>query len=276
MTRPPRRSSSRRAARGFWIRAWGQREPAPQRTGRLDRSALWLGWPKGGLDIPASGAECRSLQRELPLRSLTRRAGSRAGRIGTASIASHRSLLYDDAVPVVPQPIEQDPVHSAVPLGDGRPFCSSPHSALDAKGRAYRRLTTPSNDRWAARVDEPMAQLHGCAMPIGKFFGSAYRLDARAQGVVRVHVWGQTVTSVDPTEARKATVRRFGRVRRDARLIIPSSGRRTIEQLCPGPSGLPVTDEAKANSACRRSGGARRQRKTRSARPARHGQSSTA
>ena len=47
-----------------------------------------------------------------------------------------------------------------------------------------------------------MAQLHGCAMPIGKFFGSAYRLDARAQGVVRVHVWGQTVTSVDHTEAR--------------------------------------------------------------------------
>ena len=44
------------------------------------------------------------------------------GRIGNASIASHRSLLYEDAVPVVPQPIEQDPVHSAVPVGDGRPF----------------------------------------------------------------------------------------------------------------------------------------------------------
>jgi hypothetical protein len=122
MTRPSRRSSSKGAARGFWIRAWGQREPAPQGTGRLDRSALWLGWLKGGLDIPAPCAECSSLQREHPLRSLTRRAGSRAGRIGNASIASHRSLLYDDAVPVVPQPIEQDPVHSAVPLGDGRPF----------------------------------------------------------------------------------------------------------------------------------------------------------
>ena len=60
-----------------------------------------------------------------------------------------------------------------------------------------------SNGLWAALVDEPMAQLHGCAMPIGKFVGSAYRLDARAQGVVRVHVWGQTVTSVDPTEVRK-------------------------------------------------------------------------
>jgi hypothetical protein len=53
-------------------------------------------------------------------------------------------------------------------------------------------------------------------MPIGKFFGSAYRLAARAQGVVRVHVWGQTVTSVDPTDARKATVRRFGRSDRSA------------------------------------------------------------
>ena len=63
-----------------------------------------------------------------------------------------------------------------------------------------------SNGLWAALVDEPMAQLHGCAMPIGKFFGSAYRLDARAQGVVRVRVWGQTVTSVDHTDARKAAV----------------------------------------------------------------------
>ena len=59
-------------------------------------------------------------------------------------------------------------------------------------------------------------------MPIGKFFGSAYRLDARAQGVVRVHVWGQTVTSVDPTEARKATVRRFGRSHRRAQADRPT------------------------------------------------------
>ncbi len=173
MTRPPRRSSSRRAARGFGIRAWGLPEPAPQGTGRLDRSALGLGWLKGGPDIPAPCAECRSLQREHPLRSLTRRDGSRAGRIGNASIASHRSLLYEDALLVVPQPIEPDPVHSAVPLGEGRPFSGSPDSAIDANGRAYRRLTTPSNDRWAARVDEPMAQLHECAMPIRKFFDSA-------------------------------------------------------------------------------------------------------
>ena len=37
-------------------------------------------------------------------------------------LASHRSLLCEDALPVVPQPIEQGPGHSAVPFGDGRPF----------------------------------------------------------------------------------------------------------------------------------------------------------
>ena len=146
ITRPSRRSSSRETACGVWIRAWGQREPAVQGIGRLNRSAPWLGWLKGGLDIPAMYAECRSLQREHPLRSLTRRAGSRAGRIGTASIASHRSLLYDDAVPVVPQPIEQDPVHSAVPVRDGRPFSRSPNSVINTEGRAFRRQTTMSND----------------------------------------------------------------------------------------------------------------------------------
>src|SRR6516164_607551 len=103
---------------------------------------------------------------------------------------------------VVPQPIEQDPVHSAVPVRDGRPFPRSSNPVINTKDEAFRRQTTMSNGLWAALVDEPMAQLHGCAMPIGKFFGSAYRLDARAQGVVRVHVWGQMVTSVDPTEAR--------------------------------------------------------------------------
>ena len=78
-----------------------------------------------------------------------------------------------DAPPVVPQPIEPGPGHSAVPLGVGRQFTRSPNPAIDAKGRAYRRLTTTSNDLWAALVDEQMAQLHECAMPIGKFFASA-------------------------------------------------------------------------------------------------------
>jgi len=112
------------AACRFWIRAWGQREPALQGTGRLSGSALWLGLLKGGLDMPATHAECGSLQREHSLWTLTRRAWSRAGRIGNAQFASHRSLPFGDALPVVPQPIKQGPGHGAIPFRDGRPFCS--------------------------------------------------------------------------------------------------------------------------------------------------------
>jgi len=166
VTRPSRRSSSLGAACGFWIRAWSQREPALQGIGRLNRFAQWLGWLKGGLDIPATHAECGSLQREHPFRSLTRRARSRAGRVGNVRVASHRSLLYKDALPVVPQPIEQDPGHSAVPIRDGRPFSRSPNSVINTKGRAFRRLTTISDDLRAALVDEPMAQLNECATPL--------------------------------------------------------------------------------------------------------------
>ena len=39
-----------------------------------------------------------------------------------------------------------------------------------------------------------MAQLHERAMPIGKFFGSAERLGARAQGVVIVNARRHTIT----------------------------------------------------------------------------------
>ena len=85
MTRPTRRSSSRETACGVWIRAWGQREPAVQGTGRLNRSAPWLGWLKGGLDIPAPCADCGSFPREHPLKSWTRHAWSRAGRIRRCS-----------------------------------------------------------------------------------------------------------------------------------------------------------------------------------------------
>jgi hypothetical protein len=151
MTRPPRRSSSREAAGGFWIRACGQREPAPQGTGRLNRSALWLGWLKGGLDIPAPCAECGTLQREHPLRSLTRCAGSRAGRIGNARVASHRLLLYEDALPVVPQPIEEDPVHSAVPSGmaDRSPEAPIPRSTRKVGlSDGKRPCRTASGPRW--------------------------------------------------------------------------------------------------------------------------------
>src|SRR5271157_3482326 len=40
------------AARGFWIRAWGQREPALQGTGRSNEPAQSPGLLEGGLDDP--------------------------------------------------------------------------------------------------------------------------------------------------------------------------------------------------------------------------------
>ena len=52
MTRPPRRSPPQEAARGFWIRAWGQRGPALQGTGRSNDPARLLGVLEGGLDDP--------------------------------------------------------------------------------------------------------------------------------------------------------------------------------------------------------------------------------
>ena len=45
------------AACGFWIRAWGQREPALQGTGRSNGPARWPGLLEGGLDFPATYAK---------------------------------------------------------------------------------------------------------------------------------------------------------------------------------------------------------------------------
>ena len=46
-TKPPQE-----AARGVWIRAWGQREPALQGTGRSNDPATIAGPLEGGLDDP--------------------------------------------------------------------------------------------------------------------------------------------------------------------------------------------------------------------------------
>ena len=47
IVRPPRQSSSQGTACGSWTRAWGQREPTHERTGRLrspERQQLSQGW----------------------------------------------------------------------------------------------------------------------------------------------------------------------------------------------------------------------------------------
>src|SRR5271157_3717746 len=52
MTRPPRRSPPQEASCGFWIRAWGQREPGTQETGVANDLKRSLGFLEGGLDKP--------------------------------------------------------------------------------------------------------------------------------------------------------------------------------------------------------------------------------
>ena len=122
MTRPSRRSSSRRSCLRILDQGLGPTRARSSRNRPLEPLCTMARLAQGWAGHPCPHAECRSLQREHPLRTLTRRAWSRAGRVGNARFASHRSLLCEDALPVVPQPIEQDPGHGAVPFRDGRPF----------------------------------------------------------------------------------------------------------------------------------------------------------
>ena len=106
---------------------------------------------QGWAGHPCSRAECGTLHREHPVRSLTRCAWSRAGRIGNARAASHRLLLYEDALPVVPQPIEEDPVRSAVPSGiaDRSPEAPIPRSTRKVGlSNGKRPCRTASGPRW--------------------------------------------------------------------------------------------------------------------------------
>ncbi len=66
MTRPPRRSPPQEAARGFWIRAWGQREPALQGTGRSNDPARSPGLLEGGLDDPRHSRQSQLTSHRTP------------------------------------------------------------------------------------------------------------------------------------------------------------------------------------------------------------------
>ena len=71
MTRPPRRSPPQEAACGFWIRAWGQREPALQGTGRSNDPAQRPGHSRVGWTFPVPHAKTNSPRTEHPIRTLT-------------------------------------------------------------------------------------------------------------------------------------------------------------------------------------------------------------
>jgi hypothetical protein len=126
-TRSSRRSPSLGAACGFWIKAWGQRGPALQGTGRLSNpdDAAWL--RKGGLDVLTTHFHMNLCCIEYPIRTLGRCAWSRARRVGALRLVQFVPLV-ERAAYVVHQRIEQNPGHSAVPCTDVRPFVEAANS----------------------------------------------------------------------------------------------------------------------------------------------------
>ena len=144
----------------FWTRAWSQRELADERTGRLKSPARLQDLFKGGLDIPPTSNSAHFAGNTRSGR-LTHRNGSRAGRERIAVFAD--SSLREEAPPVVHQLVEQRPGHSAVPIRMVghflKPQVRAQHERpgfLTARNHVRRPLGL-------AIVDEPMAQLHGCA-----------------------------------------------------------------------------------------------------------------
>jgi hypothetical protein len=77
---------------------------------------------QGWAGLPGTHAERDSLPREHPLRSWTRRAGSRAGRIGVFASHPIAVSLDDDRLPVMHQPVDQGRGQGVVHVKEGAPF----------------------------------------------------------------------------------------------------------------------------------------------------------
>ena len=137
MARPPRRSPPQEAARGSWIRAWGQREPAERANGRLNHRGATLrhrraqGW--AGLPGPSLiQLTCQSLPESVvgAPRWITRWASR------TRVLRAIAASLNDDRIPVMHQPAQQGPGRSAASLRDSRP---SNDAAISCRTRMGRR-----------------------------------------------------------------------------------------------------------------------------------------
>ncbi len=136
MTRPPRRSHPQEAARGFWIRAWGQREPAERANGRLNHRGATLrhGRTQGWAGLPGPSLiqlTCQSLPESVvgAPRWITRWASR------TRVLRTIAASLNDDRIPVMHQPAEQGPGRSAVSLRDSRPSNDAASSCRTRMGR---------------------------------------------------------------------------------------------------------------------------------------------
>ena len=162
MARLPRRSSCRGAACGSGPGPGANasslmNEPAAGKVPLDCRTCSRVGWTSlpptsNSAHFAANGRSGR----------WTRRSGSRAGRERIAVFADS-FLLLEEAPPVVHQLVEQRPGHSAVPMRMVGHFLKP---QLRARHERPGFLTARNHVRrplGLALVDEPMAQLHGCA-----------------------------------------------------------------------------------------------------------------
>ena len=129
MTRSSRRSPPQEAAHGFWIRAWGQREPALQGTGRLSNSARCGVAAQGWIGHPGHSFSLELMLHRTPDPDVGALRWSRARRVGTLRLVQLFPLVKRTPH-VVHQRIEQDLGHSAVPRRDDRPFVEAANSCL--------------------------------------------------------------------------------------------------------------------------------------------------
>jgi hypothetical protein len=130
-TKPLRRSCLR-----ILDQSMEPRESALQATGRLSSPVRSPGFLTRGPDNPhPNHAQGHSRPIERLLRTLTRRARSRAGRIGIARYVSHRSLLFGDALPVASQSTEQGPGHGVVGRFPDAPISRSTRKAGLSDGK---------------------------------------------------------------------------------------------------------------------------------------------
>jgi hypothetical protein len=108
MTRPPRRSPPQEAARGFWLRAWGQRGHALQRTGRSNDPARSLGLLEGGLDDPRHSRQSQLTSHRTPdPNAEVPRFSHSSVKSGSLSFMRITVSLNNDPLPVMHQPVDQ-------------------------------------------------------------------------------------------------------------------------------------------------------------------------
>ena len=107
----------------IWTRAWGQREPADERTGRLKKPGTMAGLAQGWAGHPFHSRQMQLTSHGTPAPDVGRAAiGSRAGRIGIFVFHPIAVSFNDDRLPVMHQPVDQGRGQGVVHVKQGAPF----------------------------------------------------------------------------------------------------------------------------------------------------------